>query len=227
VGNDLRTEQANRLQHVPLLVHGWPKQDMRDAQTLHVLEIGGYTLPDRTISDSCIFLGTITAIPFVEQSLCFLTRGLGRGPEIEYRAAEWSRSPGRCGHIPARPTDRNAAFPSTRPGVQRANHPGISHASRALDGRVSTRANPHWQGLLAAASVDRDSVKIKMLAMVLTHSLSVTQATHDFKRLDKTGHAHLLRSLKGLVCLWLVFPGNRSGGAPTAHHIQHGNLLRQ
>ena len=34
VGNDLRTEQANRLQHVPLLAHGWPKQDMRGAQTL-------------------------------------------------------------------------------------------------------------------------------------------------------------------------------------------------
>ena len=25
MGHDIRTEQTDRLQHVPLLVHGWPK----------------------------------------------------------------------------------------------------------------------------------------------------------------------------------------------------------
>src|SRR5262247_1338043 len=65
-----------------------------------------------------------------------------------------------------------------------------------------------------------------MLAMV-RHVVFGTQTTHDFKRLDKTGHTYLLRSLKGLMRLRLVPQATDHGGAPTAHHIEHGDLLRQ
>src|SRR5215831_12612615 len=82
MGNDLCTEQANRLQHIPLLAHGWPKQDVRDAQTLHVLEIAD-TLVRTTNNERFLhLLGTITAIPSVEQGLCFLPCGLERGPKM-------------------------------------------------------------------------------------------------------------------------------------------------
>ena len=66
VGNDLRTEQANRLQYVPLLAHGWPKQDMRDAQTLHVLELADTLFWTTNNKRLLHLLGTKTAIPFVE-----------------------------------------------------------------------------------------------------------------------------------------------------------------
>src|SRR5262244_134841 len=65
-----------------------------------------------------------------------------------------------------------------------------------------------------------------MLAMV-RHIIFGTQAAHNFKRLDKTRYTHLLRSLESLVGLRLMSQATDHGGATTAHHIQHGDLLRQ
>ena len=107
-----------------------------------------------------------------------------------------------------------------------ANHPGISHAGSTLDGRIGKRPNPHRQGLLQRFRIDRDGVKSIMLTMV-RHIIFSTQATHNVKRLDKTGHTHLLRGLKGLVRLRLVSQATNHGGATTAHHIQHSDLLCQ
>ena len=37
--NDVRAQQTDGLEHVLLVAHGWPKQDMRDAQALHILQV--------------------------------------------------------------------------------------------------------------------------------------------------------------------------------------------
>src|SRR5439155_4581546 len=108
-------------------------------------------------------------------------------------------------------------------GPTGANHPGISHAGCTLDGRIRKRSNPHWERLLQRFRINRDSVKIKMLAVV-RHVVFGTQAAHDFKRLDKTGYTHLLRGLKGFVRLRLVSQATDHGGTTTAHHVEHGDL---
>src|SRR5688572_16030060 len=136
MGNDLRTEQANRLQHVPLLAHSRPKQDMRDAQTLHVLEIADTLFRTANNQRFLHLLGTITAIPFVEQGLCFLTRSLGRSPEMNVAPQDG------LGHLAT-----TAIFLQGRLiemqlflyapwGPTGANHPGISHAGCTLDSRI-------------------------------------------------------------------------------------------
>src|SRR5215510_1043521 len=148
VGNDLCTEQANRLQHVPLLAHGWPKQDMRDAQTLHVLEIADTLFWTANNQRFLHLLGTITAIPFVEQSLCFLTRSLERGSEMNIPPQNG------LGHLATAAVFLQGRliemqlFLHATWGPTGADHPGIGQVGRALNGRVGARPNPHRQRLL-------------------------------------------------------------------------------
>src|SRR5215471_13742163 len=126
--NDVRAQQTDGLEHVLLVAHGWPKQDVRDAQTLHVFEIADTLFRTANNQRFLHFLGTKTAIPSVEQGLCFLTCGLGCGPEMNIAPQNG------LGHLTAATTFLRGLliemqlFLDATWGPTGANHPGVSHA---------------------------------------------------------------------------------------------------
>ena len=64
--NNIRAEQANGLEHVLLVAHGGPEQDVRDAQALHVFEIADAVLWTPHDQRLLHLLWTITAIALIE-----------------------------------------------------------------------------------------------------------------------------------------------------------------